>query len=74
MTAWVRFLNKTEYSVIYINLDEDFRHILLYKDVMSNYIYSPAGSIRIKIYNKSVLVKDFLYSIIPGRLNTIILY
>ncbi len=74
MSAWVRFINKTKYKAIYIDTDGLYSPLLLCNEEASRYIFSSDGTIRVKIFDKKgKLIKDTPYSVIPARLNTIVL-
>ena len=74
MSAWVRFVNKTDYDTIYIHTDDLYSPLLLCSKESSEYIFSSDGTLRVKVFDKhGTLIQDAPFSIIPARLNTIVL-
>lgn len=72
MTAWVKFVNKTEYSVIYLEIEERRVPVLLPKDTESKYILSPAGNVSFTFFdNRGHKRKSKVISIIPSKLQTV---
>lgn len=75
MNAWVQFKNISDYSVIYIKVEEDFSApIMLVKNMPSRYYLLPAGSVGIKIFDgNGHQIKSILVSILPAKLQTVFL-
>lgn len=74
MTAWVRFINLTEHKAIYIQADEIRIPVLLPHNQISKYIYFPAGSTNLSVFNlRGHLIKLYRLSVQPAVLQTIVL-
>ena len=73
MSAWIRFINKTDFEIISVEVDEDEKFLQLYRNIPSKYKYSAGGTTRIKVFIKNNPVFDTLVSAAPGKLNTFIL-
>lgn len=75
MTAWIRFINKTSFNVIYIMIDGRFVPIPLPKDCISHYILTSAGSVSVDIFDAQLrCVKSIYASVIPQKKQIILLY
>ena len=73
MTAWVKFINHTEFDVIYLEIDETRVPFLLPKDTESKYILSPAGNVTFNYYdNRGHKRKTGNLTIIPSKLQTVL--
>lgn len=71
MSAWIRFINKTKYNAVYIQLAENKPPVLILRETRSKYILSPAGSISVDILDThGHLIKNILISVIPAKRQT----
>ena len=73
MSAWIRFVNKTNFNVIELEIDESEKHFPVYKNIPSRYKYSAGGTTRLKIFSKNSLILDTVITTLPSKLNTVIL-
>ena len=75
MNAWVRFINKTSYNIVYLKTDERQLPLLLIKDIPSRFTLCPAGSAELILYDsKGSPLKSSVVSIRPAKLQTIAVY
>ncbi len=74
MHAWVRFLNKTKYSAVYIKINDIALPLLAVHGRFSDYITAPAGSVVFELFdNHGHFCREILLSLPPGRLYSVIL-
>lgn len=73
MNAWVKFANGTGRKVIYISVDGRFVPLPIIS--RSRYIPVACGSVTIDLYDGGLrLFKSVYLSVLPGKIQTVILY